>query len=364
MDKLRVFVTSVGSLVATNFFEALQALGRERFFVIGTNSVAEAANNFACDVVYRVPLTASGDAFRDALADIGRCEQPDLWLPSRDDDVLELAKLAAVRRLPGRVLVGSVDAARIVCDKWLSYCFAMERNLRVAPSAASIEEGQRLAETHGYPLLGKPRRGFGSRGVRFLFDESQLRAAMALDDFFVQVPISLAPDWRAQLPDFGLGVPLWYSYEDPEQYASQWLVAQDGAAIEIGASLNLMRSGRNERSVRVDDPALSQTAGDYARALAEIGWRGPLNVQCRRSVQGEYFMFELAGRIAGGLGGRELVGIPETRIMLAALFPARFPQPLVEPTDGVIAIKQPLTVAIEAGNLETFGREGVWRRSL
>lgn len=363
MDKLRVLITSVGSLVATNFLEALQALGRERFFIIGTNSEAEAANNFACDVVYRMPPTGSGEAFRGALADIGGREQPDLWVPSRDDDVLELARLAAARPLPGQVLAGTAAAAEIICDKWLSYCFARELGLKAAPSAATLEEGLRLAETYGFPLLGKPRRGYGSRGARFLLDASHLRAAMAQGDLIVQVPISPAPGWREDLPDFSAGVPLWYTYVDPGQYASQWMVAPDGAAVEIGGSLNVMRSGRNERSVRADDPGLSQTAGDYARALAQIGWRGPLNVQCRRSDRGEFVMFELAGRIAGGLGGRERIGIPETQTMLAVLFPRRFPHPAPGTRGHVVAVKQPHTEAIHAVDMATFEREGVWRRS-
>lgn len=363
MDRLRVLVTSVGSLVATNFLEALHDAGRERFFIIGTNSEAEAANNYACDVVYQVPPTGAGQPFRDALRQIGRQEQPELWVPARDDDVLELAHLAADGALPGTALVGTVDTAEIICDKWLSYCFARQHGLKVAPSARGLDDAMRLAQAHGFPLLGKPRRGYGSRGARFLLDLGQLRCALAQDDLIVQVPIALAPDWDAPLPDFSAGVPLWYTYVDPGQYASQWLVAPDGEVIEIGATLSTMRSGRNERSMWADEPALAQTAGSYAHALARAGWRGPLNVQCRRSTEGEFVMFELAGRIAGGLGGRERVGIAETQTLLATLFPARFAPPASRPRHGVVTAKQPRTLAIDSEDMQTFTREGVWRRS-
>ena len=363
MDRLRVLVTSVGSLVATNLLEGLASLGRERFFLIGTNSEAEAANNFACDVVYRVPPTASADDYRAALADIAEREQPDLWVPTRDDDVLELARLAATRPLAGQTLVGSVAAAEVICDKWLSFRFARERGLKVAPTADSVEAGLRLADAHGFPLIGKPRRGYGSRGARFLLDASHLRAALALGDYVVQVPISPAPDWRDHLPNLDAGWPLWYTYVDPGQYASQWLVDPDGSAIEIGATLNVMRSGRNERSMRADDPALAEKAGAYARALAQIGWRGPLNVQCRRSGEGEFFMFELAGRVAGGLGGRERLGIAETQTVLATLFPERFVRPGRSHGNGTVAVKHPQTLAIDGGDLAAFEKDGVWRRS-
>jgi hypothetical protein len=196
-----------------------------------------------------------------------------------------------------------------------------------------------------------------------LLDQGQLQRALAHEDLLVQVPIALASDWDAPLPDFSTGVPLWYTYVDPGQYSSQWLVAPDGEVIEIGSTLSVMRSGRNERSMWADEPELSRTAGDYACALAQAGWRGPLNVQCRRSAQGEFFMFELAGRIAGGLGGRERVGIPETQMLLATLFPGRFSAPSGEPRHGVVTAKQPRTLAIDAEDMQVFRQEGVWRRS-
>ena len=359
----RLLITSVGSLVGTNLLEALAGLGRDRFFVIGTNSESEALNNFACDVVYRVPATAAGEPYRTALRAIGEDEQPELWIPARDSDVLELARLAAQAPLPGLALVGSLATAEIIGDKWLSYCFAQERGLSVAPSANTIDGALQLATTYGFPLIVKPCRGNGSIGTRLVADQAQLQRAMALGDCVAQRVIAPAPDWSAHLPDPSAGWPLWYSYVDPGQYASQWTVAPDGTAIEIGATLNTMRCGKPERSQRVVDAALSRTAGDFARALSAAGWRGPLNVQCRRDEHGGFFMFELAGRFAGGLGGREVLGIPETRTVLATIFPDRFGLHDTPATDIALTLKQTQTVGIGRDALRQFRDQGVWRRS-
>lgn len=361
--KTRLLIISVGSLVATNLLEALALIGRERFFIIGTNSEPEAANNFACDVVYRVPPAASGEAYRAALAAIGKTEAPELWIPARDDDVLELARLAAEKSLPGVALVGSLGSAEIICDKWLSYRFAIGRGLSVAPTADTLEEALKLVKDHGFPLIVKPRRGYGSKGARFVTDMAQLERALSAGNNVAQVVISPAPNWSDLLPDPAAGWPLWYSYVDPGQYASQWVIAPDGAVIEMGATLNTMICGRPERSVRVDDPALSDMAVGYARELSASGWRGPLNVQCRRDEKGKFFMFELAGRFAGGLGGREVVGIPEAETVLATIFPDRFGNavPLRSPLS--VALKQSRTLGINAESLAQLQEEGVWRRS-
>jgi hypothetical protein len=194
-------------------------------------------------------------------------------------------------------------------------------------------------------------------------DVAQLERSLSIGNCVAQVVISPAPDWSDHLPDLTAGWPLWYSYIDPGQYASQWMIAPDGAVIEIGASLNTMICGRPERSVRVDDPSLSSTAGGYARELSALGWRGPLNVQCRRGENNEFFMFELAGRFAGGLGGREVLGIPETETVLAAIFPDRFGRGIPLRASQSVALKQPQTLGIDAEALAQLRDEGVWRRS-
>jgi hypothetical protein len=358
--KRRLLLTSVGSLVATNLFEAFERLGRARFHVIGTNSEAEAVNNYLCDDVRRVPPTLASEAFRATLAAIGKVEAPDLWIPTRDEDVIALAHLAAEVVLPGRALVGSVAAAEIIGDKWASACLAAERGLAVAPTANTLDAALELAAIHGFPLIGKPCRGYGSRGTRFVFDREQLARLFAEGDFVAQVLISPAAGWRERLPDFSAGCPLWFSYVDPGQYASQWLVWGD-RVIEVGATLNTMVCGRPERSVRVDDPALSETAGAYAAALATLGWQGPLNVQCRRDAQGRYHMFELAGRFAGGLGGRECLGIEETRIVLDAVFPGEFPARGAGDALPCVAIKASRTLGLKADAMQDFERHGRWR---
>lgn len=363
MEQTRILITSVGSLVATNLLEALAAIGRERFFIIGTNSEAEAANNFACDTVYHVPPAASGEPYRAALTAIGAVEQPELWIPARDDDVLELARLADQAALPGVALVGALAAAEILCDKWLSYRFAIAHGLRVAPSAATLDDALALAESQGYPLIVKPRRGYGSKGARFVSDAAQLERALAGEGCIAQAVISPAPDWAEKFPDPTGGWPLWYSYVDPGQYASQWLIAPDGRVIEIGATLNTMICGRPERSVKVESSALAAMAGAYARELAACGWRGPVNVQCRRGDDGEFYMFELSGRFAGGLGGREMVGLPEAQTVFATLFPQRFALPTPPRAAAALALKQPCTVGIAATDLAQLQEAGVWRRS-
>lgn len=361
-EPLRLLVTSVGSLVATNLFEGLHRLGRDRFFVIGTSTEAEAAGNYACDVVLRVPPTADRPRWSQALAQWGEESRPDLWIPTRDDDVCALAQLAADVCLPGQAMVGAPAVADLIGDKWLSYQFATERGLPVAPSAHTLVDAQRLAGQHGYPLIVKPRRGYGSRGTRLVFDDGQLARVFATGVSWIAQPfLNPASGWDADLPDPALGMPLWYSYRDPGQYAVVSIIGPTGRVEPIGATLNQMVCGRPERSVRETDPVLLLLGQHYAEALAGAGWRGPVNVQCRRLPDGTYVMFELAGRLAGGLGARDALGMPEVWRTLEAWCPGR-----IAPTEpsgiGALAIKESRTLTVSAADIRTFETTGRWHR--
>lgn len=364
-EPLRLLVTSVGSLVATNLFEGLHRLGRHRFFVVGTSTVGEAAGNFACDAVVRVPPTLDRPGWAQALRQWGEDTQPELWIPTRDDDVCALARLAADVRLPGQAVVGSPTVADLIRDKWLSYQFAIEHGLPAAPSATALDSALNLAELHGYPMIVKPRCGYGTRGTRLVFDAGQLARVFATGDSWIAQPfLNPAPGWDADLPDPSLGMPLWYSYRDPGQYSVVSVIGPAGQVALIGSTLNTMVCGRPERSVRIADPLLDQVGRDYAQALADAGWRGSVNVQCRRLAGGRYAMFELAGRMAGGLGAREVLGIAEVWQTLESWSPGRIPPPdPARVTVGEIAAKEARTVPLCAADIDTFETTGRWRRS-
>lgn len=362
-ERLRLLITSVGSLVATNLFEGIDRLGRDRFFVVGTSTEAEAVGNYACDAVVRVPPTLDRSRWAQALRQWGEETQPDLWIPTRDEDVSALARLATDVRLPGQALVGSPALADLIGDKWLSYRFAVERGLPVAPSANTLDVALALADEHGYPLIVKPCRGYGSRGTRLVFDAGQLARVLATSDAWIVQPfLNPAAGWDADLPNPALGMPLWYSYRDPQQYAAVSIIGPTGEVQLVGATVNTMICGRPERSVPVTDPLLVRVGLDYAQALAQAGWRGPVNVQCRRLADGQYVMFELAGRLAGGLGAREAVGMQEVWRTLDAWCPDRIPQPASAPDAGTVAVKASRTLTLSAADIRTFETSGRWHR--
>ena len=178
--KLRLLLLSVGALSAQNVIDAIGGR-RERCVILGTNSVADSAGNFRCDVMYLVPPAASGAAYIESIAALIHKERPDLVIPCRDDDVLALAVLGEQSpRIPSVLLTGSVAAARVMNDKVETSRFARRHGLPFAPTAETVEAALDLARTHRLPLIGKPRAGNASHGVVLLRSTDEIERAFRI----------------------------------------------------------------------------------------------------------------------------------------------------------------------------------------
>ncbi len=147
-----MLILSIGSLVGHNLMQAL-AERREHVFIVATNSIPQVANNFAADVAYLVPRAEREQEHVDAIARIIAAEQPDLVIPSRDDDVLALGRLKQRFAGDAVLLVGSLAAAEIMNDKKRTAEFAESHGLPFAPTADEIGEAKRFGAKFGFRSL-------------------------------------------------------------------------------------------------------------------------------------------------------------------------------------------------------------------
>jgi len=218
--------------------------------------------------------------------------------------------------LASRTLVGSHKCAEIIHDKFLSWQFAARHRLPFADTllggpgvdAAAIRD---FAGRHGFPLIAKMRRGYGSTGVRIVLNRDHLGHAAALPAYVLQPFIGGPDDMRGRLFDCDAGLPLFHAPPDSGQYSCQCIIGPSGGLSDIFCAQHVMIMGRCEEMWRADDPALQATGRNFATAMAREGWRGSFNLQCRRSATGEFIGVEMSGRMTGGTSGRLLLGFDE-----------------------------------------------------
>lgn len=334
--QVRILLLSIGSLAAHNVMQAL-AGRREHVLVVGANSVAEAAGNFAADVTYLVAPAQREDEYVGAIERLIADEKPDIVIPARDDDILVLARMHGRRGPKPALLVGSTAGAEIMDDKKKSADFAARHGLTFAPTADLLDDARALAAAHGFPLIGKPRCGNGARGVVILRSEEELARAFARrPDLVVQPFLDKPPDVAELMSRFDAGLPFFFSFPERSQYTTQIIVKPDGTTSAVFACRNVQVGGQALINERIDDRELTGLAEAYGAAMRREGWLGPINMQAKRGPDGKFFPFEMNGRFGGGTAARTLMGFDEVGIAIEAFVPGtRLPPPVVDPSHVV-----------------------------
>jgi len=367
---LRILILSAGSLVAQNILDALEGR-REWVSVIGADAGTTSPRLFRCDIVYRTPLTDQPDAFRERLLEIIDRERPNLILAGRDHDVNFMSELRdRVPEFASMLPCGPAAMARVIQDKWQSFLFCRRNGLPMADTivtgpATGASEIDDFVSRHGFPLIGKPRYGAASIGVRVLLEESQLRRITARPDFVIQPYMAPPRDLCDKFFDPADGWPLFHVLTDEGQFAAQATIAPDGSlAGNIFCGINTMVMGRSEYTRPVDDPEMAATMERFVRAAAREGWRGCLNVQFRRIQDGSYCAFELAGRMTGTTSARRLFGYDEIGLLAQAF--AGFELPTgwtgAPPMTGSVT-KSLVDFYTPTDWADQLARDGCWRRS-
>jgi carbamoyl-phosphate synthase large subunit len=371
--RFHIMVLSGGSLIGQNILDSLEGR-RERVRLTGVNQHAGHPRLYRYDRVHLCPPLES-DTFRPFLLELIERERPDAILPGRDHDTVELAELAAASpELRPRIPCGDPEAARTMNDKGLSCRFAVRRGLPFAPTCLVEDEGREAvrawAAAQGFPLLAKPRRGYGSLGVRILTRSRQLEAFLDRhgEGYILQKYLDLRPERERfieeYLRDLDCGVPLFFDLPEEGQYAGQAVIAPDGRVGRVFTSVNRMVIGRCERSAPHLDPALEALTRAYAEAMASSGWRGMFNLQCRRTPDG-YAAHEMNGRMSGSTSARRWLGYDEVRELVSGFFgvdigPDRREEG-VEPGEGVVC-RSLSDDFVARRELDRLARDRIWDR--
>lgn len=335
---MKLLISSAGSLVAHNLLNALGAR-RADFEIIGCNSVVDSPIAFGCDRVHHVlPTAASG--FRAQIQALLDKEQPDLIVPGRDLDVVFWAEFAESQpEWAARIPVGSRAMAQVLYDKAFTWQFAqaqqwpMPTTLVCGPDATPQQLDDLMAQTH-WPLIAKPRTGFGSHGVRLLTTRSEALFFLNQTDWLLQTYLR-APDEVPLLPPQPLpGIPLLPELAPWSQYSAQTLITPTGDLTELFTCQHRMSLGRWWQLIPVDLPALTTLAEQVARSLAAAGWRGPLNIEAKPDPQGRWQVIECNGRLTGATAARYLLGHDELGLLFAHYLPQATLRQATPPAKG------------------------------
>ena len=201
---MNIIVTGVGAVIGQGIVSALR-LHPEPVTIVGVDRNPEANGRHRCDNFEPKPADESEHAYRDFWHELVDSCGAELVIPGIEQDVFYFdehrGELDACR-----VVLNSREAIEAGRDKWVAIERLSSTGVDTIPSRISGSWDEALAELGPAPLLMKPRRGSGGKGMVLLedaadFDYWQQKAG---DNFMAQRIVG-SDDEEYTVSVFGLG---------------------------------------------------------------------------------------------------------------------------------------------------------------
>ncbi len=163
----RVLVTATGSIVGQGIIKSLRLANTStsspvRYRIVCADMSPLAAGVYRGDKGVLIPPAISPD-YIDSVISLCKKEGISAIFVGSDDELLTLGteKTKIEKESGAVVLTSPLQALLIARDKWKTYEFLKARGLPVARSALP-DRYEELIREFGFPLVVKPRQGYGS----------------------------------------------------------------------------------------------------------------------------------------------------------------------------------------------------------
>lgn len=293
MEQINVLVTGVGGNVGQGIIKALR-LSKLNLKVVGADASPYSAGLFRVDKGYLVPKAGEKN-YVSEMTRICCQEKIHCVMLGPDQELLCVAQNKEIieKKTGAKVIISSVNVIETGNDKWLTYLFLREADLNYPKSfiPTSAQENLAQADKLGYPLVVKPRVGFGSKDILVVHRKEELNAVIQR----VHNPIIQE-----------------YLLPDDEEYTSEAFALKDGSIHGIITMKRKLYRGTSVLAKCDDYPEIKAQTHKAALALKPLG---PCNFQMRLTKAGPV-IFEINPRFSGTTVARAKFGFnsPENAI--------------------------------------------------
>lgn len=365
---MKLLITSVGSLLGQNILDCIESR-RSLIEVIGLDAAADNTRNFRCDVIYLVKLTDHDEFFQNFI-DIVEKEKPDFILPGRDGDSIFLSdlKFNFLNKYENIIPLGNSFIPKIMLDKYESYLFSKEHKLEFADTilynkADNTKELDELIDKHGFPLLAKPREGFGSHGVYYVLSYDHINELAKDNEILIQQYLGSAEEIEKYKDSFKMGIPLFFQVPEKEQYAAQTIISPNGTIGEVFITINTMVHGRAEYTKQIFNKDIEELVSRFSKVFYTNGWYGPVNFQLKPDNKGKWKVFEYNSRLTGTSSARAMLGYDEFGILVNIFRPELgIPNLTTENKVKGQIIKYLNDHLLLDKNADTLNKHKIWRK--
>ena len=268
MMQINTLITSVGGIVAQGIIKSLNYHNRYskdkkyNYNLFGTDIVFDSAGLFRVDK-FSIINKPGEKAYIDSLTDI--CSKNNIHLIFVGSDE-ELHKISNYREQiengsSAKVIVNPPSVIETCRDKYKTYEFLKKNNLNFIPSCID-SDSELFVKEYGFPLVIKPREGFGSKLLFVVNNADELKFAIS----------SIKKNgWRPLLQK--------YLQNDNQEFTTG--ITIDKAGKQIMSSIvikKILKHGQTYKAIIDKFPEIKEVSENVAK---KIGGTGALNIQLR-----------------------------------------------------------------------------------
>lgn len=262
-----VLVTASGGIIGQGIMKSLRfatnsALSPNRYRILAVDSSPLAAGLYRSDLGLIIP-EASDPEYIDSIINYLKNYDADALFAGSDEELITLAsaKKRIERESSAKVLVTELETIKIARDKWETYKFLKSNNLSCAESCLP-ENKDKFTKEFGFPLVVKPREGFGS--VNFFVTNSIHEMDYAINKIHEY-------GWKPMLQEYLPGL--------DQEFTSGITIDSNAVCIMSSIAIRKYLKGGQTYKAFIDDyPIVRLSAENAARKL---GATGALNIQAK-----------------------------------------------------------------------------------
>ena len=262
-----VLVTAAGGIVGQGIMKSLRlattsSLSPNCYRILAVDASPLAAGLYRSDIGHIVPK-ATDPGYIDSIIKYLRDYEVEALFVGSDEELMAIA--TAKKRIemesPSKVLVTELDVIRIARDKWETYKVLKANNLSCAESCLP-EDKDEFAEKFGFPLVVKPREGFGSVNFFVVKSNDEIEYALTrIQDY----------GWKPMIQEYLPGL--------DDEFTSGVTVDKNGTYTMSSIAIRKYLKGGQTYKAFIDDyPMVRLSAENVAEKL---GVTGAVNIQAK-----------------------------------------------------------------------------------
>ena len=297
MNKIKVLITGAGSLYGVAVIQALLA-SKLKLNLVACDIEPRTLGLYLAHKGYIVPAARHEADYLEKLLDIlaGEEIQAVFVASSQELDFFSRHKADIEKKTQAKVFTNSPEVLNICDDKWSTVCFLKEHGFYAPLTIRYPEDAEQICsfiKDANFPVIIKPRRGTGSKGLYMVENFTRLRTLLkGQNDMIIQQYI---PDRQGE---YTTGI-------------------CTGSGGKVLSGITLKRYLQDGMTMSADSDDYTEITSYCKQVAGVLKPYGPCNFQLRLLEQ-KPFIFEINPRFSSTTGMRYLLGVNEAEILLRA----------------------------------------------